>query len=431
MNLAFRNVWAITVNDDFDVLRHAAVVTEGDRITYVGPDEDLVLPEGKEFRVIDGKDRNLVMPGLVNGHTHLPLGMLRGSADDLPLQRWLDELIFPGEAKHTPETLMTGALLALAELTRYGVTCFNDMYMSVRTNARAVEQSGQRALLTNVQIGVDPHHYDYLRENIETAEEYAGHPRIRIGFGPHAEYTEANHSLNDSLEAALRFHAPLHIHVSETRKEHEECKARHNGMTPTQYLESIGYFQTKVLMAHCVWIEECDMDIIQKYDATVLHNPCSNMKLASGFAPLPRMLERGLNVALATDSSSSNNNLDLWEEMRAAALIHKANTLDATAVNARQALTLATRGGAEALGFTDTGCLVPGKKADLVMVDITGPSWHPMTDIVHHVVYAGSAHDIVMTVADGEVLYDHGVYTRLDVEKITAEADRLYRDVFA
>lgn len=431
MNLLFRDVWAVTVNDTFDVIRHAAVAVEGDRITYVGPMGGFAAPEGKEFRVIEGRDRRLVMPGFVNGHTHLGLGMLRGSADDLPLQRWLDEKIFPGEAKHTKETLMTGALLSLAELTRYGVTTFNDMYYSAMITAEAAEISGQRGIVTNVQIGADPRHPAFLKENCEAAEKYAGHPRIRIGFGPHAEYTEVNGSLMDSLEAALKYHAPLHIHVSETVREHEECKARHHGMTPTEYLESIGYYQTKVLMAHCVWVEEKDMDIIKKYGASVLHNPCSNMKLGSGFAPLPRMLEKGLHVTLSTDSSSSNNNLDLWEEMRMAAMIHKGNLRDATAVSSRQALYLATRGGALALGFDECGTLAPGMKADLLLVDITGPNWHPMTDIVNHIVYAGSSRDILMTVADGEVLYDHGTYTRLDTERLTAEADRMYEEIFA
>ena len=431
MNLYLKNVWIVTVNESFDVIRHGAVAVEGDTITYAGPMEGFVPDRAKVWKVKDGHDRKLVMPGLVNGHTHLPMNIFRGSADNLPLQDWLNDKIFPMEAKHTHETMYWGTLLALAELSRCGVTTVNDMYTSIWDITAAMKQSGHRGIISNGLIGVSSDHDFQLEENKKAAEVFRNDPMIRIAFGPHAEYTEKEHSLRKAMEAAVQAKAPLHIHVSETRLEHEECKLRHDGMTPVEYLNSLGFFETKVLLAHCVWIEENDMDLIRAGGGSVLHCPCSNMKLGSGFAPLPEMMRKGLSVTLATDGAASNNNLDLWEEMRMAALIHKGNTHDAACVSSQEALYLATRGGAKALGYEDVGSITAGMKADLLLVNIDGPAWYPQTDLVNHIVYSGNSRDIEMTVIGGEVVYEDGCYERLDVERICFENDRLYRKFFA
>lgn len=431
MNLYLKNVWIVTVNESFDVIPHGAVAVEGDTITYAGPMEGFTPDPQKVWKVKDGHDQKFVMPGFVNGHTHLPMSIFRGSADNLPLQAWLNDKIFPMEAKHTKETMYWGAMLAFAELSRCGVTTINDMYTSVWDITAAMKQSGHRGIITNGLIGVSPDHDFQLKEALEAEQVFRHDPMIRIGLGPHAEYTQKDHSLEKALEAALERKLPLHIHVSETRLEHEECKARHNGMTPVEYLHSLGYFQTKVLLAHCVWVEESDMDLIRAGGGSVLHCPCSNMKLGSGFAPLPEMIAKGLFVALATDGAASNNNLDMWEEMRLAALIHKGNTHDAACVSSREALYLATRGGAKALGYEDVGSIEAGMKADLLLVSMDSPAWYPLTDLTNHIVYSGNSRDIEMTVIGGEVVYENGSWERLDIERIYHENDRLYRELFA
>ena len=431
MNLYLKNVWIVTVNETFDVIPHGAVAVEGDTITYAGPMDGFVPDPKKVWKVRDGQDKKFVMPGFVNGHTHLPMSLFRGSADNLPLQTWLDERIFPMEAKHTKETMYWGALLALAELTRCGVTTVNDMYTSVWEITAAMRQSGHRGIVANGLIGVSPEHDVQLREIVEAATVFRNDPMIRIAIGPHAEYTEKDHSLTRALETALDLGLPLHIHASETKKEHEECKQRHGGMTPVAYLNSLGFFQTKVLLAHCVWAENSDLDLIRAGSGSVLHCPCSNMKLGSGFAPVPEMIAKGLSVALATDGAASNNNLDMWEEMRVAALIHKGYTHDAACVSAKEALYLATRGGARALGYEDVGSIEAGMKADLLLVNMDNPAWYPRTDLTNHIVYSGNSRDIEMTVIGGEVAWERGSFERLDAERIYYESDRLYREIFA
>ena len=217
MNLYLKNVWIVTVNESFDVIRHGAVAVEGDTITYAGPMEGFVPDRAKVWKVKDGHDRKLVMPGLVNGHTHLPMNIFRGSADNLPLQDWLNDKIFPMEAKHTHETMYWGTLLALAELSRCGVTTVNDMYTSIWDITAAMKQSGHRGIISNGLIGVSSDHDFQLEENKKAAEVFRNDPMIRIAFRPHAEYTEKEHSLRKAMEAAVQAKAPLHIHVSETR----------------------------------------------------------------------------------------------------------------------------------------------------------------------------------------------------------------------
>lgn len=428
MDTLFQNVWVVTVDERMRVLQNASVRVHDGRITYVGTQPQ----DGNGARVIDGHGRKLLMPGFVNGHTHLPMTLFRSSADDLELHTWLNTRIFPMEAKLTPGSVQCGAELALCELARAGVTTINDMYTQCRALIPALERVPLRATLSMGLFGQAENAQAQLDDAIAFHRECNGAlgGLVRVGLGPHAEYTNTEPYLRRCADVARRLGCPLHIHVSETKKEHEECKARH-GVTPVGLLERAGFFDgNRALLAHCVWLEEADIDTLARTGAAALHNPCSNLKLASGFAPVPKMLEKGVRLALCTDGASSNNNLDLWEEMRICALMHKGHALDATVVPAEQALYMATRGGALALGYEDVGSVAEGFHADLILVDIDRPCYQPMTNLVHHIVYAGNSRDVMLTMVEGRVVCENGAIPGVDLEEIRMRAQQYYDDVF-
>ena len=428
MDTLFKNVWVVTVDDDMRVLENASVRVHDGRITYVGtqPQDETAA------RVIDGHGRKLLMPGFVNGHTHLPMTLFRSSADDLELHTWLNTRIFPMEARLTPGSVQCGAELALCELARAGVTTINDMYTQCRALIPALQKIPLRATLSMGLFGQADNAQAQLDDAVAFHREYDGAlgGLVRIGLGPHAEYTNTEAYLRRCADEARRLGCPLHIHVSETKKEHEECRARH-GVTPAQLLERTGFFDgNRAFLAHCVWLEDEDIDLLARTGAAALHNPCSNLKLASGFAPVPKMLRKGVHLALCTDGASSNNNLDLWEEMRICALMHKGYALDATVVPAEQALYMATRGGALALGYEDVGSVAEGFRADLILVDIDRPCYQPMTNLIHHIVYAGNSRDVVLTMVEGRVVCENGVVAGVDPEALRVRAQHYYDTVF-
>ena len=428
MDTLFKNVWAVTVDDDMRVLRNASVRVHDGRIAYVG-----TQPQDETgARVIDGQGRKLLMPGFVNGHTHLPMTLFRSSADDLELHTWLNTRIFPMESRLMPGSVQCGAELALSELARAGVTTINDMYTQCRALIPALEKIPLRATLSMGLFGQADNAQAQLDDAVAFHREYDGalDGLVRIGLGPHAEYTNTEAYLRRCADEARRLGCPLHIHVSETKKEHEECKVRH-GVTPVKLLERTGFFDgNRALLAHCVWLEDEDIDVLARTGAAALHNPCSNLKLASGFAPVPKMLQKGVRLALCTDGASSNNNLDLWEEMRICALMHKGHALDATVVPAEQALYMATRGGALALGYEDVGSVTEGFRADLILVDIDRPCYQPMTDLIHHIVYAGNSRDVVLTMVEGRIVCENGVVAGVDPEELRVRAQNYYDTVF-
>lgn len=429
MKTIFKNVYVVTVNDEFEVIKDGVVVVEGEKIVSVGRE----MPQDVQgARVIDGKGKKMLMPGLVNGHTHLPMVLFRGGADDMELHTWLNERIFPLEAKETPESVTLGALMALCEMARGGTTTLNDMYTQNRCLIPALERVPLRATLAMGLFGQADNAAQQLEDAVSFFHEYNGalDGRVCVALGPHAEYTATAPFLKICGETARKLGCPLHIHVSETRKEHNECIARH-GVTPVGLLERVGFFEgNRALLAHCVWVSGEDMDVMARNGAVALHNPCSNMKLGSGFAPVPEMLNRGVRVALATDGAASNNNLDLWEEMRLCALMHKGNTLDATVIPARTALYLATRGGALALGYEDVGCIAPGFQADLCLVDIDQPCYHPMTDLIHHIVYAGNSRDVELTMSSGRILFEKGQPVLPEIQEVYDKVQHLYDHLF-
>jgi 5-methylthioadenosine/S-adenosylhomocysteine deaminase len=320
-------------------------------------------------------------------------------------------------------------MLAAAELIRGGVTTVNDMYYDGRIIAETLKETGLSGIVSTCLIGIADDHEARFEEAKELAESYRMDPSIRTAIAPHAEYTTTVPLLERWVCEAVDTGQPVHIHCSETESEHEECKKRH-GVTPVGLFHRIGLFEVPALLAHCVWTDESDIELIATNGASVLHNPCSNMKLGSGFSPIPAMLDRGIRIALSSDGAASNNSLDMWEEMRIAALIHKGRTGDATAVSSAEALYMATRGAAIALGFADRGSVAAGQRADFIVIDPRQPSYFPKTNLMNLIVYSGNSRDIELTVAGGDVLYDRGTYTKLDIEKVYSESEEAFRNVF-
>lgn len=413
------------IDENFAAREHAWVGTENGRVAYVG---DVAPADAARFgEVFPGKNR-VLMPGMYNAHSHAPMTLLRGYAESLPLQTWLTERIFPFEAKMTAEDCYWATKLACAEMLRYGTVSFSDMYYHSRECVRAVREVGMKCNMSDTLIAPQEKPYEeypLAAANRAYLDELQGADdgRVLIDFNVHAEYTTNPLSVRTLAEAAKEAGVRVQVHVSETKSEHEECKERHGGMTPVQYFESLGLFDVPTTAAHCVWIEGEDFDILAERGVTVAANPVSNMKLGSGFAPVPRMLERGINVALGTDGCASNNNLDMFQDLYVLALAYKGAACDPTVVSPAQALRIATRNGALSQGRGDCGLVREGMRADLVVLDASGPSWHPAGDAASHAVYAGHGSDVVLTMVDGRVLYRDGVWPTVDVEEAVARVE--------
>lgn len=420
--LEIRGAALLTMVPDADIIPEAVIAAEDGAIVYAGaadgyqgavePDERLDAPGC------------VALPGLINAHTHCAMTLLRGYADDMDLRPWLEEKIWPIEMKLEPEDVYWGVMLGSVEMLKGGVTCFNDMYHYFEEGTRAAIDAGIRACPSGVLLGFLDTAEDDLKKALAFTAGLAQdrHPRIHPMLGPHAPYTCPEKLLKMAVEGAAEQGIAIHIHLAETRSEVEESRNRH-GLSPVEYLDTLGVFDVSVNAAHCVWLSDRDIDILVERRVGVVHCPGSNLKLASGIARLPDLLERGAIVGLGTDGTASNNNLDLLEEARLAALIHKVNRADPKVVNADQALALATRGSAAALGLEAlTGTLEPGKRADVAIFDLSGPHLAPGHHTVSDLVYAARAGDVRHTVVEGVVVVRDGEYVHGDQERIIAEA---------
>lgn len=418
----------------FECIENGYLGVDGDTIDYIGT----ARPKDRYDEELDYTGR-LLMPGLVNAHSHAAMTLLRGVGSDLPLDKWLFEEMFPTEDRLTPEDIAAGNALAMMEMIASGTTSFSDMYMEPRTMLRLNEQVGMKVNLTRVVQAFDPNETPEtnfrIPESLALFDECDGvqNGRVKVDFCVHAEYT-INDAVARGYAERIRSYADrgarVHIHLSETQKEHEECIARH-GMTPAAWFESIGLFDLPAFAAHCVAVTDADMEILRRRGVTVVHCPTSNMKLGSGFAPIPQMLNRGIRVALGTDGAASNNNLNLFEEMHLAAVIHNGYHRDAVMMRPEQVLRMATIDGARMQGRYDTGRLEVGAKADVAAVDFRRrahmyPAFEPMAMLV----YAAQASDVCMTMVDGQMLYEDGRFLTLDpvqvIENAKAAVRRLY-----
>ena len=403
-------------------LLDATVLAEGNLLTYVGPSDQ--APASLGAQVVDCGG-GAVLPGLVNAHTHLAMTLLRGFADDMPLPVWLEQKIWPTETKLTGEDVYWGSLLGVCEMLRGGVTCSSDMYHFFREATQAARDGDLRACPSGVLIGFLPNAADLLEDAVAFVRELRQehHPRLHPMLAPHAPYTCPDAMLEQVAGYATELGVPIHIHVSETARELADSLADH-GETPPARLARLGVLDCRVAAAHCVHLTEEDIVLLAAQQVGIAHCPGSNLKLASGFAPIPQLLAAGAVVGLGTDGCASNNNLDLFQEILLAGIVHKAVSGDPTAVTAQQALAMATREGARALGLGDLiGTLTPGKRADLIVVDLSRPHLQPPHNLVSHLAYSARADDVKLTMVDGEILYRDGKLTRLDEAEIIARAN--------
>lgn len=421
------------LNSKFEVER-GFIGTEGAFITYVGADEP-EQPErfGERY---DGRGK-LLMPGMYNTHAHMPMTLLRGYAEGLTLQDWLFNRIFPFEAKIDDEKAYPSTLLAIAEMLRFGVVGVTDMYFFSAARIRAVAESGIKAnLCEGLMVFDDETTYEQtsgLKQNERLVREYHNtlDGRLKIDLNIHSEYISNPQVVRAVGEHAAELGVQTHVHISETKQEHEECKQRRGGLTPAQYFESLDFFRMPCTAAHCVWTEPQDWEIFKARGVSVSSNPASNMKLASGFAPIPGMLSAGVNVAIGTDGVASNNSHNIFKDLYLLALINKGSSADPTVVSPAQALAAATINGAHSQGRSDCGTLEVGKRADLVVLDICVPWMQPIHSLVNNLVYSAQGTDVVLTMVDGTVLYRGGEYLTIDIEKAISDTKRFSAEIAA
>ncbi len=397
------------------------IAIENDRIISAGPAGS--VPAGFIPDRILELPNDLVMPGLINTHTHAAMTLLRSYADDLPLMPWLNEKVWPFEEKLTGEDIYWGTALALCEMIRSGTTAMLDMYISMDRVAEAVLKAGTRAVLARGLAGKNPNGNQALEENIELVRRYhgAGNGRVSIMFGPHAPYTCTGDYLKKVKEEADRLGVGIHIHVAESIDEINTLNEQF-GKTPVQWLDQLKFFGGHVVAAHCVHLTPEDMDILADKHVCVAHNAESNMKLNSGTAPIPELRAKGVVIGLGTDGASSNNNLDLFGEMRSAAFQQKLR-VDSTVMPAYEVLEMATLGGAQTLGFKDVGMLAPGYKADMITIDMDQPHFYPRFSIPAHLVYVAHAGDVRTVMVDGKLLMEERQLLTIDVVKVCKEVE--------
>ncbi len=402
-------------------IQRGVVVVDGPRLVHVGAMPGPAKEPGED--VIDASGC-VVLPGLVNAHTHVSMSLLRGYADDMALQDWLERRIWPAEMRLTAEDVYWGAMLGIAEMIRGGTTTFNDMYHYPAAVADAVRTSGIRGCVSGVMLGILPTAEEMLRQAIELTSQWKreAHPRLVPMLAPHAPYTCPDALLRRMGQAAAELGVRVHIHLAETAREVEDSLREH-GLTPVQHMEKLGMLEIPTVAPHCVHLTDEDIEILARRAVGVVHCPTSNMKLASGFAPVAKLLEAGAVVGLGTDGAASNNNLDLLEEMMVGAIIAKGHTGDPTAVSAVQTLAMATRGAAAALGLEEQiGTLSVGKLADVIVVDLRRPHTQPVHNVVSHLVYAARADDVRDVIVHGEVVMRDRRLSRVDEAEVVAKA---------
>lgn len=424
-----RGKYLLTMDEDNSILENGGLMIEGDRIVEVGdgtelsakyPDADLLTEE-----------HGLIMPGLVNTHTHAAMSCFRGLVDDLPLMQWLQEYIFPREAQLSGEIVYHSSLLSICEMIKSGTTSFCDMYLFASDVARAAEESGMRAWVGEVLYDFPSPNYGDLENGFSYMDtlfaEYENHELLTITVNPHAVYTCSPELLTRLGKVARERNAVYHIHLSENRDEVEICRQRY-GCSPVKHLEQLGLLNDRVLAAHCVQLCDDEIALLVKKGVKVAHCQESNMKLASGTAPVVKMLEAGVCVGIGTDGSASNNDVDMFGEMNTVAKIHKVARMDPTAMNAATTLRAATMGGAGTLRVeTIIGSLEPGKKADVIVLDLNKPHLTPIYNPVSHLVYAARGGDVVHSIINGQLVMRNRKIETIDEQAVLAEMEKIGR----
>jgi 5-methylthioadenosine/S-adenosylhomocysteine deaminase len=419
-DLIISNGMLLTMESGSAPVQNGGIAISEGRIAALGTTEEIE----KTFdapKTIDARG-GVIMPGLVNSHTHAAMTRYRGMADDLPLMEWLNHFIFPAEAKSNGDQVYWSTLLACAEMIRSGTTTFCDMYLFEDRVAHAAKQAGMRAVVGEVLYDFPSPHYGPIEKGLEFTEsliqDWGKDPLITVAVEPHAIYTCSPNLLKRCRQMADRYGVPLIIHLSETQGEIDEVYKKY-GKRSVDHLENLGLFSSPLIACHCVWLNEEEMDLLARRKARVVHNLESNLKLASGVAPVPELLSRGVVVGLGTDGCASNNNLDLFQEMDFVAKVHKAHRLDPTVMPAQTVLEMATLGGARVLGMEkEIGSLEVGKKADVIILDLNKPHLQPVYNIVSHLVYSATGADVRDVIIDGKVIMENRRLLTLDEGQI-------------
>lgn len=419
--------YILTMNERMDMFTNGAIAVKGERIVDVNTADEILKKYSSEG-FIKGEGR-VVLPGLINTHTHAAMVYFRGLADDIPLKDWLEKYIWPAENRWlSPEFVSDAIGLACLEMLKAGVTTYNDMYFFGDNAAESTKKLGMRAVLG---VGI----VDFPTVSAKTTDEYFINAERFINnwkndelitpcIAPHAVYTCGHDTLKRSLEMAERFDVPLHIHLSETEWEVKEIFSRYS-KSPVEYLESIGFLSKRVLAAHCVWISDKEIEILAKRNVGVSHCIESNLKLSSGIAPVVNMLKSGVMVAFGTDGAASNNDLSILNEMSTAAKVHKAVTKDPTALDSKTALLMATRWGAEVLGLGgETGSIEKDKLADIISINLKKPHLTPMYDVYSHIVYAAMSSDVEDVMVNGKMVIENGRLASGSEEEILHKAQQ-------
>jgi 5-methylthioadenosine/S-adenosylhomocysteine deaminase len=426
MKTIIKDVAILTQNSCKDFIDNGFIIIENQNITNVGSMEDYMEEYNKEYsNIINGKN-HLVTPGFINAHTHIAMTLFRGFADDLPFWTWLTKKIWPQENKLNEEDAYWGSLLGIIEMIKTGTTTFNDMYMFMDQTAKAVNESGIRACLSRGLQGTNEKSSIRLRENKELFQNWhnKAEGRIRIMVGPHAIYTCDPYFWEEVLKMVEETGMIINTHLCETREEVKNSIMQY-GKTPVEHLEDLGVFKYPVIAAHGVHLSKGDMNILKKNNVSIVYNPGSNLKLGNGFAPIPELLSKGINVALGTDGASSNNNLDLLEEMRFAALIHKGLLEDSTIITAGQALDMATLGGANALRWKDIGKIEKGMKADLLMINIKDTTFYPKYNFLSNLIYSSNSSRVENVMINGNWVMKNREIQTIDEEKVYEKVEQI------
>ena len=422
MGIVLKNILALLPEGDRDVIHETDIYIEGSRIASIGK-----KPEGfSEDKVIDGKDR-LAIPGLVNCHTHSYMSFMRNVADDLSFMDWLFGTIDPIEQKMTDEDTYWGACLAIIEMMKSGTTCFNDMQMNIHQTTRAVKESGMRAVISRglVGSGSDEAGQMRLRQAYEERDAAADCDRLTFMLGPHAPYTCDDGFMRIVSEEAKKNNMRIHVHLSESESEIEQIREKYH-CTPIEMAEKNGLFDVPSVAAHCVQITESDMDILKRKDVSVVTNPASNMKLGNGFAPVPEMLEKGINVCIGTDGAASNNSLNLFHEMSLLALIHKGVKRTPQCISAGETIRIATINGAKALGLErEIGSLEEGKKADMAILNLNKASLTPRNNLIAGLSYSANGSEVETVIIDGEITMEDRKILTMDEELVYKKIDEI------
>lgn len=424
MSILIKNV-DIYVNNKIKTKQNIAIKNNRIKNFPISPDET-------EYDEIINGNGMLAIPGFVNTHTHVAMTLFRSYADDMALMDWLQTKIWPAEDHLDNDIVYWGSMLAFAEMIRGGTTAFCDMYMFMDSCAKAAEKAGIRGNIARGLSGISPNANQALQENIELYKNWnnADNGRFRVMLGPHAPYTCPPDYLKKVCKVAEKENMPIHIHLAETLNEVNDCIKQYS-MTPIELMNNIGLFDYPTLAAHCVYVNDNDINILSKKNVKVAHNPGSNLKLASGISPITKIIKKGITVGLGTDGASSNNKLDMYSEMRLAALIHKANTLDPYAITSKEAINLATKNGAECLGYSDLGELKEGYLADIQLIDRTGFHWKPRLNDISLLVYAGNSFDVNTVIIHGKIVMKNKELLTIDTEKLDYEISRVIKKLYS